>query len=93
MHVATLWQIALAADTTFSAPVASIFTTLYLTTIPNISGLLVATDYIARANYYDNLGVESGFGPSLAFTTLAADDAQAPQPGIFQEATQGCGDC
>ncbi|MGD9631351.1 MAG: hypothetical protein AB7V18_19100 [Pyrinomonadaceae bacterium] len=78
-HVATLWQIALDSDPTFSSPVASIFTTTHLTTLP-FSGLVLqpSTDYIARAAYYTDEATVSPFGATTAFTTLA--DGTIPVP-------------
>lgn len=78
-HVATLWQITLATDPLFAAPVASIFSTTHLTTLP-FSGLVLlpSTNYLARAAYYSDTATVSPFGASVAFTTLA--DGTIPVP-------------
>jgi len=91
VHAATLWQITLATDTLWATPVFSSFTTLLLTAIPFIDGLLPATNYIARVAYYDNLGATAGFSADFPFTTLAAD--LIDPPGSFAQADQGCSDC
>lgn len=84
MHAATVWQIALATDPDFLAPVASEFdVTEPLTEIPVISGLTPATDYLARARYIDDDGESSDFGPATAFTTLAEDTVQ--EPGVWAD--------
>lgn len=70
IHIATIWQIALATDPIFAAPVASVISTEDLISIPAISGLLPLTDYLARANFlFDDVTI-SGFGANTPFTTL-----------------------
>lgn len=86
IHVATVWQIALATDQLFAAPVASVFTTTDLLTIPSIAGLTPLIDYLARANFLFDDSSSSGFGASTAFTTLAADLIPDPgQPTVWDE--------
>jgi len=89
-HVATLWEVTLAADTGFLTPVIQDFTSTYLTQYDAI-GLLVGTDYIIRATYFFDDGSNTGPGAATAFTTLAANTE--PEPGSFEFATQGCGAC
>lgn len=90
MHAATIWQIALAADTTFSSPVADIFTAEDLVLI-TIDGLTPSTAYIARARYVDDSGTLSDWSESVSFTTL--DENGTPEPGSFTATSQGCGGC
>jgi hypothetical protein len=82
-HVATLWQITLATDPTFAAPVLTKFTTTQLTTLP-FSGivLLPLTNYLARAAYYSDTATVSPFGASVPFTTLA--DGTIPVPVVTE---------
>lgn len=82
-HVATLWQIALATDPDFLAPVFTKFTTTQLTTMP-FSGLVLlpSTNYLARAAYYSDDPAVSAFGAATPFTTLA--DGTVPVPIVTQ---------
>lgn len=80
-HVATIWQITLATDPAFAAPVLSLFTTTQLTTLP-FSGLILlpSTNYLARAAYVgdgSNPNV-SPFGTATPFTTLANGTIPVP---------------
>ena len=93
MHIASRWQIALATDPTFAAPVYELFTTeaSELTEVPFIDGLTPSTNYLARVAYYDENITTVGFSASFPFTTLAAD--LIDPPGSFVQADQGCSDC
>lgn len=82
-HVATLWQITLATDPLFAAPVLTKFTTTQLTTMP-FSGLVLLplTNYLARAAYYSDDAAVSAFSASVPFTTLA--DGTIPVPVLTE---------
>lgn len=82
MHIATLWQITLATDPTFAAPVLSLFSVTALLILP-FSGLILlpSTNYLARAKYYDDAGNSSSFGAATPFTTLA--NGTIPVPGAL----------
>lgn len=76
-HVATLWEVTLAADTNFDTPVIDEFTAVFLTEfVP--SGLLPLTDYLIRATYYGSDGSVSDPGAATAFTTIAANTQPEP---------------
>lgn len=84
MHVASIWQIALATDPTFSSPVASVLDTdAPFTSIPAITGLTPSTNYLARVRYIDDLGAFSDWSDAVAFTTLAENTV--PEPGLWVE--------
>lgn len=86
MHIATLWQIALATDPAFAAPVFTKFTTTQLTTMP-FSGLVLlpSTNYLARAAYYDDEGRVSPFSDGVPFTTLANGTIPVPVVTEWEE--------
>lgn len=82
MHSATIWQVALDTDPSFTSPVFELFTTTFLTEIPSITGLDPNTNYLIRAAHIDNLGESSGFGPATTFTTLGSNTL--PQPSLTE---------
>ena len=89
-HIATRWQITLAADTAFATPIIDEFSSAQLLTYV-ASGLTPSTAYLIRADYYFDDFSNSGFGTATSFTTLAAN--LIAEPGTLAAASQGCGDC
>lgn len=85
-HGQTQWQITLATDPTFAAPVVDVTTDHFLELIPVLLGLMVSTNYICRTKYFDDstpTPFESAWSPAVPFTTLPAD--LIPPPGQFND--------
>lgn len=67
---AARWQVTLASDPTFSAPVVDTgWTGAYLSAF-DVAGLADGIPYLARAAYSDETGAQSDFGAASAFTTV-----------------------
>ena len=80
-QIGTHWQVALATDPTFAAPVKDVTTyDVNQLTVYSPLGLTESTAYLMRAALIDSISGEGGFGPATPFTTLVANVEPEPPP-------------
>ena len=80
-QIGTHWQLTLATDPTFAAPVQDLETFNPLQFVEWIPlGLIPETDYLTRAALIDDIEGEGPFSDGVPFTTLAVNIEPEPPP-------------